>query len=46
MMCWETLTYMMHSLEQLDSGPSRRERRRRDKLEWLRRHLEVLSFQF
>ena len=37
-MGWETLTSVIHYFSQLDSGPSRRERRRRDNLEWLRRN--------
>ncbi len=38
MIFWETLTYIVHSVHHSSPGPSRRERRRRDKLEWLRRH--------
>ena len=38
MMFWET-TYVVHSAGHSSPGPSRREQRRRDKLEWLvRRH--------
>jgi hypothetical protein len=38
MMVWETITYVVHSAGHSIPGLSRREGRRRDKLEWLRRH--------